>query len=102
MSDPVKAITGRIRRRCAALATIAVGAGSSAPWQSLLFDGGRHRIALSIRGERVSEAIEAIRDQIGTDDFAIPGHLIAEIRMTDVDHSSDETLVTIDALTIKA
>lgn len=102
MSDPVNAITGRIRQRCAALATTTVSARSSAPWQSLLFDGGRHRITLSIRGERVDDAIEAIRDEISSDDFAIAGHLLAKIRMTSIDHSGGHALVTLDAMTIQA
>lgn len=102
MSDPVKAIAGRIRRRCAALATTTISQQSSVPWQSLLFEGGRHHIALSISGERVNEAINAIRDEIAAADFAISGHVIAEIRMTDIDRSGEDTLVTLDALTIEA
>jgi hypothetical protein len=102
MSDPVKAITGQIRRRCAALATTTISGQSSVPWRSLLFDGGHHRIALNLSGDHVEAAIDAIRDGIGSDDFTISGHLIAELALSEIDRSGGDALITLDALTIQA
>jgi len=102
MSDPVKGIANRIKRRCEALAPIMLRHERSDPWQSVLFDGGRHRIELSLRGTRVAEALEALQAEIAMGDFAIPGHLVAEIHVAAVNCDKDEALVTLDALTIKS
>jgi hypothetical protein len=100
MSDPIKAITSRIDRRCGALATTALRRGESDPWQSLTFDGGRHRIELSLSGLRIDDALDALREEIGAADFAIPGHMIAEIRIADIERHDGEALVRLDAMTI--
>ena len=102
MSDPLKAIARRITRRCLPYATAAIREGRSEPWRSLLFDGARHRIALIISGERIDEAIAAMRDEVDLADFAITGHLIAELRVTEVDRNGGDALVTLDALTIES
>lgn len=102
MSDPVKAIARRVARRCLPFATAALSNGSSRPWRSLLFDGARHHITFSISGARLDEAIEAVRDEVDTADFAIAGHLVAELRVAGVIRTGDEALITLDALTIEA
>lgn len=100
MSDPVKGIANRIKRRCDALAPTVLRHASSDPWRSVLFDGGHHRIELSMRGDLIAEALDALREEIEVDDFAIPGHLVAEIRLAAIHREDDEALVTLDALTI--
>ncbi|WP_340314089.1 hypothetical protein [Rhizorhabdus argentea] len=100
MSDPVKAITSRIDRRCGALATTVLGRSESDPWQSLTFDGGRHQIELRFSGLRIDDALDALREEIGGPDFAIPGHMIAEIRISGIERSDGEALVRLDAMTI--
>ncbi|KKC27412.1 hypothetical protein [Sphingomonas sp. SRS2] len=101
MTDPIKAITGRIRRRCGSLADLSLEQGISDPWQSLLFDGGRHHIALRLDGERIDEAIVALQDEVGVPDFVIPGHLVAEISVAAIDRCADHALIKLDAVTIR-
>ena len=100
MADPIKAIVGHIRRRCDGLALLSIERGDSHPWQSLLFDGGRHHIALRLQGNRVEEAIAELRDEIGAAEFIIPGHLIAEISLAGIDQDMNTALVRLDAMTI--
>lgn len=102
MSDPVKAIARRLQRLCKAIADTSIREERSHGWQSLLFDGGRHRIALALSGERVDEAIGAIHEEIGRADFMICGHLIADIRVAGIERGANDTLVTVEALTIAA
>lgn len=102
MADAVKAIAGRIRRRCGDLADLLLEGSDSAPWQSLLFDGGRHRIAIRLDGEKVDEAIEALCDEITAPGFEIPGHVVAEINVTGIDRDAGHAVVRLDALTIQA
>lgn len=102
MADAVKAIAGRIRRRCGALADLSLEGSDSTSWQSLLFDGGRHRIEIRLGGDRVDAAIEALSDEIATPDFEIPGHLVAEINIIGIDRDAGDAVVRLDALTIQA
>jgi hypothetical protein len=100
MSDPIKVITRFIRQRCGGLADLSVERGDSDRWQSLLFDGGRHHIALRLDGDRVEEAIGLLRDEAAAPDLIIPGHLLVDISITGVDRSLGGALVRLEALTI--
>ena len=101
MSDPIKAIARRIRHRCHDLADLSLERGDSDPWQSLLFDGGRHHIALRLEGEHIEEAICALRDEVSAPDFTVPGHLVAEISVAAIDRSPGQALIRLEALTIE-
>ena len=102
MSDPVKAIARQLQRRCAGLAATTIRGEKSDRWRSLLFDGARHQIVLDVGDGLVDDALEAIRDMIETDGLTIIGHLIAEIRVAEVDRSGDGARVVLDALTIES
>lgn len=102
MSDPVKAIARSIGGRCTPFATTAIRHRRSAQWQSLLFDGARHRIGLAVRGERRDKALAAVRDAVSAGDLAISGHLIVDLRIADVECGDEEALVTLEALTVEA
>lgn len=64
MTDPVKAIARRIGHRCRRFAVTEIRSERSTPWRSLLFDGGRHHIELSLRGDGVDAALTALEDEI--------------------------------------
>jgi hypothetical protein len=102
MSDPVKAIVRRLRRRCADWAEIELDHGTTEAWNSLLFDGGRHRIDLRLRGAAVATALDALPAELDAADFTIPGHLIAELRLVHQEHGDGEATVQLEALTIAA
>jgi hypothetical protein len=102
MSDPVTAIARQIGRRCAALAGTAVRHRHSAAWRSLLFEGARHRIGLSVAGERREEALDVIRDSLSASDLAVAGHLIVDLRIADIERGDGEALVMFDMLTVEA
>lgn len=100
MSDPVRIIAGRLRRRCATLAIATLDGRRSEPWQSLLFDGGRHRFTLRLDGTCLDSAIDAIRDEIATG-LAVPGHILADLRVIGVDRAEHQAMVSFEALTIE-
>jgi hypothetical protein len=102
MSDPVKAIGRRIRQHCMPFAVASVRKSRSRPWRSLLFDGARHRIDLSINGGQIDEAIDALHDAIDEAGFGIAGHLVAELRIANIERDGEQALVTLDALTIES
>jgi hypothetical protein len=101
VTDPVKAIARRISRRCGSLATLELRDQRSAPWRSLLFNGAHHRIGLTLFGDHVKKAVDALEAEISDADFAISGHIVAELKIVEVDYIDTAALVIIDALTIE-
>ncbi|ATE64819.1 hypothetical protein [Rhizorhabdus dicambivorans] len=102
MSDPVKAITGVLRQCCDPPATLRIERGESRAWQSLLFDGARHHIRLGLSGGRLDGALDRLRQALAVPDFVIPGHIVADIRLSAVDHEGEHAVLTLEALTIEA
>jgi hypothetical protein len=51
----------------------------SVPWASATFAGGRHVATLELEGERNCERACALCAKIANFDFALPGHLVADI-----------------------
>ena len=100
MSDPVKAIARRLRHCCAPFAELLLDHGESEDWPSLLFDGGRHRIDLRLRGDGVDRAIDALPLWIAAPDFTIAGHLIVEIKLVSVERRDAEALLRLEVLTV--
>ncbi len=59
---------------------------TEAPWASITFAGTRHRIELLFDGTAAIPAGEAFIDALPDHEFALPRHLVAEARITEVDH----------------
>lgn len=101
MSDPVKAIAGRLQRCCTPLAALTLERSESRPWQSLLYDGARHHIRIALSGPDADRAIDRLRGTLDESDFPIPGHIIADLRLSAVDRDGETRIVSFEALTIR-
>jgi len=55
------------------------------PWASVTFEGARHSLALAFDGAAAIPAGEAFIEALPEHEFAIPGQLVAEARVTAVD-----------------
>ena len=74
----------------------------SVDWQSLTFNGERHRIELRISGPNSGEIADRMTDRLEDAEFSIPGVLVADIVIAGgpsvgLDGS---TAITIEALTV--
>jgi hypothetical protein len=58
-------------------------------WASITFAGARHRIALAFDGVEAVEAGEAFIAFLPEHEFALPGQLVADAAVTEVDHRLD-------------
>lgn len=56
------------------------------PWSSATFAGWRHTIALSFTGEEAIEAGEDFVALLPDHEFAIPGQIVADATITQVEH----------------
>lgn len=84
----VRSVAERLRE---ALSALAGGRGeivrmAERPWASITFEGGRHRVQMVFAGDAAIEAGEQFIAALPDHEFAIPGQLVAEATVTEVDH----------------
>ena len=74
----------------------------STDWQSLTFIGEQHRIRLRIPSPEAREIAAHLVNGIGDCEFAIPGHVVADITVEGEPETlpDDSVALTIEALTV--
>jgi len=92
-----RGIAGRLQ---AALLELANGHGrmlhhGQSSWASITFAGTRHRAVMEFRGDEAIEAGECFIAFLPEHEFAIPGQLVADAAITQVDHSLDPAILTV-------
>ena len=65
------------------------------PWASITFTGSRHRLELGFEGAEAVEAGELFVALLAEHEFAIPGQLVADATVTDVDHRLNPPLMRV-------
>ena len=76
----------------------------STDWQSLTFDGQRHRIGLRLIGPHSETVAMRMIDRIGDVEFVIPGVIVADIHVAEPPRAGRDgsTSLVIEALTLAA
>ena len=76
----------------------------STDWQSLTFDGQRHRIGLRIIGAHSQTIAARMIDRIGDVEFVIPGVVVADVHVARAPgrERDGSTSLVIEALTLAA
>ena len=74
----------------------------SVDWQSLTFVGERHEVALRLTGPDARAAAERLGTGLADAEFAIPGHIVADIAIAGTAREANDgsVLVSLEALTI--
>ena len=74
----------------------------SVEWQSLTFAGERHLIALRLVGPDRNDNLNPLILGLADAEFAIPGHIVADIGLVEPPRHEDEGAITLnlEALTI--
>jgi hypothetical protein len=67
------------------------------PWASATFTGARHQFILHLASATPTDVLCALDEQ----EFNLPGHVLADIVMSDFNMQGDRNRVTIDALTVE-
>ncbi|MCL6249510.1 hypothetical protein M3P36_00410 [Altererythrobacter sp. KTW20L] len=83
-------------------ALVALGQGqatllrhSESSWASITFAGTRHRVTLLFEGAEAVEAGECFIAFLPEHEFALPGHLVADAAVVEVDHVAHPPRMTV-------
>ena len=83
-------------------AAITFEALTSRPWASITFSGERHRLVLCLPGPGAQAAVDAFLDGLEDRDFALRGHILADIEAAGVQRDADGQIrLTLEALTVE-
>lgn len=76
--------------------------GDLTPWASATFIGARHRVVLALDGEDAVERAEALAVVLPDADFAIAGHVVADLAVDAVVTEEEGARMILSVLTIEA
>lgn len=80
-------------------ATITIADHRARPWHSATFAGHRHMVeASAMSGAALDQWLAAIEDM----DLAMPGQMLAELRVTALHHTAGVTRFALSGLTVTA
>jgi hypothetical protein len=96
MRDAQSLLLRALRRHGAPLPDLRTA--HSEAWASATFAGARHRFAFAPAAPACADALAST---IGSAEFALPGHLVADIVVASRAVSRDGIALTIEALTVE-
>ena len=73
----------------------------SAHWASATFTGARHRFTLLLTGPGATRRANRLAREIGDIEFALPGHLVADIVAAGKRASAEGVALEVEALTVE-
>jgi hypothetical protein len=76
---------------------------ASRSWASLTFTGARHRLAFTLEGTGADAAANAFLGNLGEADFALRGHILADIAVVGDERAplGDRVKLQLEALTVE-
>lgn len=87
--------------RTAAGGDAEVGAASSVAWSSATFQGARHRIMIDLAGPEAEARATRLSRRLSGAEFALPGHLVADVAITARYRNAAAAGFTVEALTVE-
>jgi hypothetical protein len=75
---------------------------ASRHWASITFAGERHRLIFCLPGPGAQAAVDAFLDGLEDRDFALRGHILADIEAAGIQRDADGQIrLTLEALTVE-
>jgi hypothetical protein len=81
-------------------AAVAIESLASRPWASITFSGERHRLSLCLPGPGAAAAADAFLDGLAERDFALTGHVLADIVLAERGDEDEQVRLILEALTV--
>ena len=100
VDEPAAALLRRVRA-LAAFPALKVEEVRSRAWASVTFGGARHELWLRLEGAGAEEAADRLLAQLGTAEFALRGHIVADIALVSQERRPGSVRLRIEALTVK-
>lgn len=101
MADAHDVLLRALKARLGNRHHLEVRAARSESWSSATFSGSRHSFALTLSGPTAAMAAARFADGLDAIEFQLPGHLVADIAITERADSPDRSAFTIEALTVE-
>ena len=73
----------------------------SRSWASATFIGARHEIVFILDGDGAAPAAQAFLANLTDEEFALRGHLLADITLVSSEIGNDQARLAIEALTVE-
>lgn len=70
-------------------------------WASVTFSGARHRLVLRLEGEGAAAEADRFLDGLAEREFALEGHILADIALVADERDGQAVRLTLEALTIE-
>jgi hypothetical protein len=70
-------------------------------WASVTFQGARHELAFRLEGEGAEEAAGRFLSGLHAPNFALRGHLLADISLVEEERRPGFARIRVDALTVE-
>lgn len=80
---------------------LAVRGARSESWASATFSGSRHSFAFTLSGEGATMTATRLAEGLDAMEFDLPGHLVADIAMTNREDVPEQAMFAIEALTVE-
>jgi hypothetical protein len=81
-------------------AAVAIESLASRPWASITFSGERHRLSLCLPGPGAAAAADLFLDGLAEHDFALRGHVLADIVLAERSDEDEQVHLVLEALTV--
>lgn len=101
IADPLDALVEAVIAQLSP-ACVSVVKRRSTPWASVTFTGARHELDLVIEGPHALDTARLFVDSAPSADYAIEGHLVADVAVTSYLIMGEDVWLSLEILTVEA
>ncbi len=99
--DATSALLRALRAKLAGAGAMRFEEIASRAWASVTFVGARHDITFTLEGEGVETAAEHFLETLAVDEYALRGHVLADIALVSKAFGPGFARIAIEALTVE-
>jgi hypothetical protein len=101
LTDAATAFLGAVRLHFVSSAGFVLEEIRSRGWASVTFRGARHELTFRLEGEGAEEAAAHFLSGLRARDFALPGHLLADVSLVAEERRPGCARIRVEALTVE-
>ena len=101
MTEAATALLGAVEGRFAHAARFVLEELRTRSWASVTFRGARHELAFRVEGDGAETAAKAFLAGLKARDFALRGHLLADLSLVGEERRPGWVRIRLEALTVE-